>query len=262
MGMRCNTEIWMMYKKSNILLLLLVCAAIWSSCLKTVTNNNKSNPSGVTFFNMVPYAPYFKVQVDGVTIGDTTNFPYSNAWSTNPPNYTSEFAGIHTISFLDDTGASLVTGSNVQFAANTKYSIWLFDTLNSFGLNAVQLSDSWDSIPYATCLIRFLNFSPTFTPVDVMYRNNGIDTGGYNYLYYSQSFMGTTTASAATLSTYMTFTPGNYTFVFHYSYDSTFTVVDSVKDTLVSAHGYTLFIGGLWDSTGTKAFTTGLIHMN
>ncbi len=249
----------MMHKKLNILVLGLVGVAILSSCLKTVTNNNKSNPAGLTFFNMVPYGPYFKVQVDGVSIGDTTNFPYAFGWDSLPPSYRSEFAGIHTISFLDDTGAALVTGNNVQFAANTKYSIWLFDTLTSFGLNAVQLQDSWDSIPYGYCFLRFLNFSPNFTPVDVWYRN---DTNGYTPLYLSQSFMGTTTASAATLSTYQQLVPGQYTFVFHYSPDTTNTVVDSVRDTLAPAHGYTLFIGGLWDSTGTKAFTKGLIHMN
>jgi hypothetical protein len=252
----------MMHRKLTIWVMAALSLAVLSSCLKTVTNNNKNNPSGLTFFNMVPYGPYFTVQVDGVKVGDTTDYHYANGWASTPPNYLSEFAGIHTISFLDDTGADLVTGSNVQFAANTKYSIWLFDTLNSFGLNAVQLSDSWDSIPYATCLIRFLNFSPTFTPVDVYYRNNHIDTGSYIPLYVSQAYMGNTTASAATLSTYTNFTPGPYTFVFHYSYDSTFTVVDSVKDTLVAAYGYTLFIAGLWDSSGTKAFTTGLIHMN
>lgn len=253
----------MMHKKLTIWVMAALTLAVLSSCLKTVTNNNKTNPAGLTFFNMVPYGPSFSVQVDGVKVGDSSTYRYANAWDSLPPTYLSEFAGIHTISFLDDTGADLVTGSNIQFAANTNYSVWLFDTLNSFGLNAVQLSDSWDSIPYGYCLVRFLNFSPNFTPVDFGYRNIR-DSFDYTYPYntVSQAYMGNTTLSAATLSSYTQFAPGYYTFVFHYSYDTTFTQIDSLSDTLAAAHAYTIFIAGLWDSSGLKAFRKGTIHMN
>jgi hypothetical protein len=231
-----------------------------ASCLKTVTNNNSSNPSSIAFINMAPYAPAFTVILDGSTVGDSSTFPYA-AYKKNDTTgglyYYPLFAGIHSISFQTPQDSILVSGL-IQFTKNVKYSVYLYDTLNANGLNAVQLQDSYDSIPYGQCLYRFLNFSPTAPPLDVYISTaTAIDTLP---IRSSQAYIGTNLSSTATLSQYLVLPPGTYKFQFDTA--GTQSMIDTVTVTLSSAKAYTMFVTGMQDSTGVKSFRKGVIQMN
>jgi hypothetical protein len=230
-----------------------------ASCLKTVTNNNTNNPAGVSFVNLVPYGPTFHTELDGDSVEGFT-YPYAS-YDSNANGglkYQSLYAGIHSLSFLDSAEDILVSGET-QFSKNTKYTIYLYDTMTTSGLNAVQIQDSWDSIPYGYCLFRFLNFSPNCPALNV-WLPLLTDT---NAILTNQAYVGTNSASTATLSNYLVLVPGTYTFTLTpYGTTGTASAIDSVQFTLQSGKGYTMFVTGLLDSTGSKAFKKGLIQMN
>jgi hypothetical protein len=191
----------------------MVTGACMTSCLKTVSNNNQNNPSQVAFINVSPSRPSFNVLLDGANEGSNQVYPYMGYLIDGKDTglkYTSVFAGIHYISFQDSADVdSIFAGGNIQFAANTKYSVYLFDTLTNFGLQAVQIQDSYDSIPQVTpqSAIRFLNFSQDTTGagLDVIY--NDTTLWYYNFLY-----IGNSNSSAATLSQYTDLPAGRYIF--------------------------------------------------
>jgi hypothetical protein len=248
----------------RITLALLTAACILTgltACLKTVANNNTKNPAGVTYVNMAIAAPDFTVSLDNVNIGDTILFPYANykmkSSTDSSMYYYSTYAGIHSVAFTDSSTNILVSG-NTQFSTNTNYSVYLYDTLSSQGLNAVQLQDSFDSVPSNYSLIRFLNFSPNSTQYgyDLVYNE---DTA---VLYYAQAFVGNATASTATLSAYLQILPGNYEFALSEHGAVPAVYDDSILMRVVAGKAYTLFVTGLVDSTGSKALTLGVIHMN
>lgn len=231
-----------------------------ASCLKTVTNNNSNNPASIAFVNLVPYAPSFGVHVDGDSVGNNTTFPYAGYDSNSDGSlyYFTYYAGIHSVSFTDSAEDILVSGQT-QFSKNTKYTIYLYDTLTGSGLQAVQLQDSYDSIPYGYCLFRFLNFSPNTPPLNVWLPLLA-DT---NAILQNQAYVGSASYSTATLSNYIVLAPNTYTFTFTpYGSTGTSQAIDSVQETLQSGKAYTLFVTGLLDSTGVKAFKKGMIKMN
>ncbi|TDX01150.1 DUF4397 domain-containing protein [Dinghuibacter silviterrae] len=230
-----------------------------ASCLKTVTNNNSTNPAGVAFVNLAPYGPRFGVFLDGDSVGNQSLFPYASydsAGSTDGGmHYESLYAGIHSIAFKDSADEILVSGET-QFSKNTKYSIFLYDTLTATGLNAVQLQDSYDSIPYGYCLFRFLNFGPNAPSLNVWLPLT-VDT---NAILTNQQYVGSNGASTATLSQYIALSPNNYTFTF--TNYTTGTAIDSFNVTLQSGRAYTMFVTGLLDTSGKGPFKKGLIKMN
>jgi hypothetical protein len=235
-----------------------------ASCLKTVTNNNTSNPSSIAFVNVVPNGPSFGVFVDGSStadsVGNNHTFPYASYDSNADGSlkYFQYFAGIHSVSFNDSAENILVSGET-QFSKNTKYTIFLYDTLTAQGLNAVQLQDTWDSIPYGHCLFRFLNFSPN-APIFNVYMPSVNDSVP---ILTGQAYVGTNTYSTATLSQYLSLVPGTYTFAFTTTNSSgAQQIVDTVRETLLSGKGYTLIATGLYDSTHVQLLTKALIKMN
>ena len=231
-----------------------------ASCLKTVTNNNTNNPASITFVNLVPNGPSFGVFLDGDSMWNNHTFPYASYDSNADGSlkYFSTYAGIHSVSFNDSAEDILVSGQT-QFSKNTKYTIYLYDTLTANGLNAVQLQDSYDSIPYGYCLFRFLNFSPN-APIFNIWLPLTVDTLP---ILTNQAYVGTNTYSTATLSQYVTLVPGTYTFTFTTANSSgSQTAVDTVRETLISGKAYTLFATGLYDTLGIVPLKKGLIKMN
>jgi len=235
-----------------------------TACLKTVTNNSSNSPAFVTVVNVVPAGPSFNVLVDNVQVGTQSTFPYmSYDFGTipgSPIQYLTEYAGVHSVAFTDSVNQLLVSGTNIQFSANTKYSIWLFDTLiPGVGLNAVQLSDSYDSVPTGQILVRFLNFCPNSAGIEVQY-NNVLDSVITPYL--NSPYIGSSSApSSATLSQYIPLPVGNYFFkLMNPGTDSVFATVNLNAPT--AGKVFTIMASGLLDSTGAKAFTTAFIPMN
>ena len=238
-----------------------------ASCLKTVTNNNSSNPAALAIINLVPYAPPFTVILDNQPV--TLTFPYASYDST--PNgalaYDSLYAGIHSVDFqYSGIADSTLAGGLIQFSKNTKYSIYLFDTLSPYGLQAVQLSDNFDSVPLNYAIMRFLHFSPNAPPFDVYFGQYGmVDSLP---VFTGQSYIGTSNPSTGTLSNYTAvLTPGNYTVFLdsagavNYQYGGSGTL-DTFHVQVLPNIAYTMFITGLWDSIGVKAFKLGMIKMN
>ena len=247
------------------LILPLVFLAVGTSCLKTVSSGNTLNPAGLAFVNMAIAAPSFSVTVDETTVGTELTFPYASYDSIGPEGalkYTTVFAGIHSGAFLDSTildtaaGNVLVSGQT-QFSNNLKYSIYLFDTLTGTGLQAVQILDSYDSIPSSLALMRFLNFCPSINAIDLWVKS---DTGNV-LLLSNQPYAGSGNISSSSLSTYsLTVLPTVYTFYFLAS--GTPNVIDSLTINVLPNKAYSMFVTGLIDSTGQKAFTAGYINMN
>lgn len=246
------------------LILPLVFLAVGTSCLKTVSSGNENNPTLLAFLNMAPAAPPFIVQVDGNTVGTELTFPYAgyDSLPIGALKYTSIFAGIHSVSFLDSTildsasGNILVSGQT-QFSNNLKYSIYLFDTLTGSGLQAVQILDSYDSVPTGQALMRFLNFCPSINSIDLWVKS---DTGNV-LLLPNQYYAGSGNISASSMSAYtLTVLPSTYTFYFLAT--GTTNVIDSLTIPVLPNKAYSMFVTGLIDSSGAKAFTPGFIKMN
>ncbi|HTJ14467.1 MAG TPA: DUF4397 domain-containing protein [Dinghuibacter sp.] len=247
-----------------------------TSCLKTKSNSNTNNPASIAFVNVAPGAPPFQVSVDDAKVGTQADFPYGN-YPMNADSsikYLQEFAGIHSVAFIDDTTTSsnnILVSGQTQFSKGFKYTIYLYDTVNANGLNAVQLQDTYDSIPYNQCLFRFLNFSPNSPPLSVIahYPDDTLVT-----ILNNQSYVGSASYSTASLSQYITIPPAGYggatkPYVITLSQYNGFNttpgppVVDSFSMALAPNHAYTLVITGLiGDSTDSKGYQHFLIHMN
>ena len=270
----------MMITNKRAFLAILVMGMVLASCLKSKSNNNQNNPSAVAFINVSPSMPSFKVLLDGDTVGTNANFPYMGyKFATGTTDsalfYTPVYAGIHYIAFQDSTVDTIdYAAGNIQFANNTKYSVYLFDTLNNYGLNAIQIQDSYDSIPLAvpTSAVRFLNFCPDSMGLDVTYNDT--------ILWYSNFlFIGNGSASAATLSQYTDLPAGRYVFnFFKYGTEGfianssgsglinqpTVLPFDSVAIITQPQKAYTIMVSGFFDSTAgnPKAFRHFIVHMN
>lgn len=259
---------------------MIVMGVCLASCLKSKSNNNQNSPSAVAFINVSPSMPSFNVLLDSKVVGSNQTFPYmgyqsSDTSSDNALEYTSVYAGIHFISFQDSAvDTSNYASGNIQFANNTKYSVYLFDTLTNYGLNAVQIQDSYDSIPLAvpTSAVRFLNFCGDSLGLDVIYNDTT--------LWYSNFlFIGRGSASAATLSQYTDFPAGRYVFEF-YRYGSEGFVAnypgslvlnrtdslpfDTIAFITQPQKAYTIVASGFYDSLppSPKAFKLKVINMN
>ena len=259
-------------------MLLAVCAA---SCLKSKSNSNQNNPAQVAFINVSPSNPTFNVYLDGTIEGSNLTFPYQGYKVVTPVtdsalSYSSTYAGIHFVGFVNTTVTPTDTfaSGNIQFANNTKYSIYLFDTISNYGLGAIQIQDSWDSIPLAvpTSLIRFLNFSTDSAGIDVIYNDTTL-------WYYNFLFIGNGSASAATLSQYTAFPAGAYLFNFYHNNTEGFiggypgsTILDSptvapfssLLYTTKAQKAYTIVASGSADSatSSPSAFKIQVIQMN
>jgi len=269
-----------MITNKRAFLAILVMGIGLTSCLKSKSNNNQNNPSAVAFINVSPSMPTFAVLLDNDSVGSNVSFPYLGyklALNTTDSAlfYTSVYAGIHYIAFNDSTvkDTSTYAAGNIQFANNTKYSVYLFDTVNNYGLNAIQIQDSYDSIPLAvpTSAVRFLNFCGDSVGLDVTYNDT--------ILWYSNFlFIGNGSASAATLSQYTDLPAGRYVFNFfqygsenfmlnpsgsgliNYPHASPF---DSVAIITQPQKAYTILVSGFFDSTsGPKVFRHFIVHMN
>jgi len=256
--------------KRNLFFLVGMALAVVSmtACLKTNTSTNTSSPAYVTFMNVVPAGPHFHVLLDNSLVGSDSTFPYMGYYAgttaSAPVQYFSDYAGIHSVAFVDSANQLLVSGNNVQFSANTKYSIWLFDTIvPNVGLNAVQLSDSYDSVPINSILVRFLNFSPNTPSIEVQYKNILDST---ITLYSNLAYVGSSSApSSASLSTYAVLPIGNYNFSLLVPGPAAGTTISAGTVNLnapTAGKVFSVAISGLQDSTGAKAFTTGIIPMD
>lgn len=253
--------------------LILFAVVILSSCLKTKSNSNTNNPASIAIINLAAVAtppPFnFKVTVDDDSVGDQSTFPYAG-YQTNADSslkYLQEYAGIHSIAFTTSGASdSILVSGQTQFTKGFKYSIFLYDTINSYGLNAVQLQDTWDSIPYNQCLFRFLNFSPNAPPLTVLvhYFNDTLVQ-----ILQNQAYVGSASYSTASLSQYLTLPPTGYvdscmvTLSTYKGYGmKPGPALDSFNIALIPNHGYTLFITGLVGDTTGRGYRHGLIRMN
>lgn len=251
--------------------LILFVVVILSACLKTKSNSNTNNPASIALIDLAPVAPpfNFKVTVDGDSVGDQSTFPYAGYQSNADSSlkYLQEFAGIHSVAFTTSGASdSILVSGQTQFTKGFKYTIFLYDTINPYGLNAVQLQDTWDSIPYNQCLFRFLNFSPNAPPltVSVQYVN---DTAVQ--ILQNQGYVGSASYSTASLSQYLTLPPTGYvdscivTLADYRGYNQKpEPILESFKVALIANHGYTLFITGLVGDSTSRGYRHGMIRMN
>jgi Domain of unknown function (DUF4397) len=202
------------YNNIKIALISIILLSVSAACTKnTATPPNIYLSNGTAFVavaNASPGTSLYTVYSDSTNIypGNTIAYGSVTGISGGSP-YEMIGSGIHALKLSAD-GNNFPVDSSFNFTANNYYTAFLYDTANSSGrLKALILSDNLNAPSGGNAEFRFLNLSPNSKGLNVSILNvdNTVkDSVSLNNIAY----VGATTLSSDSLSSFRTIIPGTY----------------------------------------------------
>lgn len=240
-------------KKTRLIFALL---ALFGAAVMGCSKSSSDSSSQYAHVSFVNAAPRTSIQI---LLGGLQLVPSSTSNSLPFPQYlnypgTIAYATISAgITSLQISGndSSIAAYGNIYTVANTYYTVYTFDTLTTKdSLKVLYLKDNYDTITSGYAKVRFLQFSPSLSTVDVV--NNDTTT-----LFSDIPYIGTLNSSNySSLATYTELAAGTYNLKINSTGTSTTLISSTVK--FDSAHAYTIFAKGLSGGT-TSSDSLGLV---
>lgn len=239
---------------------LSVCALILS-CSKSSSNmgtpsKTTSGNAYVSFTDVSPIANSYSVYSDNTNIypSGTVGYGYSTGIVNGSP-YETVTDSTHSIYILNN-GVKTNIDSAVAFQDSGYYSLFYYDT----GANAktVALRDYFSSPPPSgDADIRFLNFSPNSTNLNIQLMSLGTGTVD-SFTYNNVAFIGNSTLTTDSLQSFQSVMAGSYKILVNSGLTNLFTD-DSVS--LTAGKFYTIFVKGYVNgNNGADSLGVGIIQ--
>ena len=193
--------------------LLIIIAAMFITNACSKSSGNSVTPTGyanVAVINASPTSSQYSVYSDTSNIYSGNTLSYGNATGISGGNpYEVVASGSHAIK-LSSNGTSFPLDTTINLNVNSYYSVFAYDTAVGTGvLKTLVLNDNLSVPANGDAEVRFLNLSPNSTALNAWIINT--DTTMKDTMSLSNiGYVGTSSTSADSLSTFKLIMPGTY----------------------------------------------------
>lgn len=221
--------------KKNVFLLSLAALTgmtVFSSCLKSNSNNNTQPQAAVSVLQASPDAPPLDLLYNTTKVASAITYNQNGLTYPQPGNYDISIVNTNTGDKLAEISDSI---------QSAYYSLVIYDTAANRKIMLIQDQFEENQDP-SKAFLRFLQLTPGLNPVDI-------------YMDSVKLYSGRTFADnlqSSSLAQFKAISAGTHSF---YALDANSDTLGTIKDVNLGAHAYTIYLSGLQGRTDSLGVT-------